>query len=680
MNQVKSNGASNTLFQHDRPNKPNRSRFDLSRLTNITADVGQIIPFDLIPTLPGDSFDLNIKFALDTLPLVQSSLTNYKVLFHWYYMKNRDLWKGWKTFITKGRSGNVDWLQIPRVNLSEKLQSPTTPYDWHNNNFKGTDPGHKNCKVDIFPLSKNSLSSFLGVPSNYDGIISVDENGDNPHLYKDYLPYTFRPNVTDPNKELTSSQLNSINKLSSTGFNPYYYPNALPFMMYQSIVKHNYVNQNLLQGNTALFPEMGDDDWILPSTFVHDYVNFVDGSMQLGVNDKVNYTGIYSSDETKVDLRLLRYAMFDDDYFTTGLPWLQRGDAQSLQFNLDMSEVDPSFSLTENDIQMYDSVFHSFPEEGFVNFGVGFDTENRSTSGLVNKIYDTDPDSESGYTPMTSSVRNNINRFLNHIRATYDTYTASSSLTANQLRTLIATSVWQERNARVDGSYNRMIFQHWALNPHSEEHLPTYIGGTAGYVNFSTIIQNSESTSNSPLGATAGYGSLQGSDNVNTFRCDDYGYIMGIMIIKPNTIYQQGVERCMSCENVFDDFIQPEFEGLSPQPILNKELYITGISSADDDMFCYQERNTSYKVRQNVNRGLFQVKPDKDILFGAFTQARWFESKPEFSYQFCVMSPDNIRRDWLAYPVYPAFRLQILSDVYATRNLSYTSEPNTFGF
>lgn len=232
---------------------------------------------------------------------------------------------------------------------------------------------------------------------------------------------------------------------------------------------------------------------------------------------------------------------------------------------------------------------------------------------------------------------------------------------------------------RVDGSYNRMIYQHWAVSPRSEEHVPVYIGGTVDYLNFSTVIQNSESSSTSPLGSTAGFGSSGGSGSVcSDFYCEDHGYIMGVMIIKPETIYQQGVDKLLT-EITFDDFAQPEFQGLSPESILNKELYVSG-NDKDNELFAYQERYTYLKVRQNVNRGLMQCKPDKDLLFSAYTQARWFDSVPKFSYQFLCMSPDNLRRDWLAYPSYPAFRCQLLSEVFATRKLAYTSEPNTFGF
>lgn len=638
MNQVKSNGASNTLFQHDRPNQPKRSKFDLSRIVNISGDPGMIIPFDCFPTLPDDQFYISQDCAIDTLPLVQASLTNYKVTFHWYYMKSRDLWKGFKTFITKGRTGNIE-LTIPRVDLN-------VPYSGID--YVTTD--ETDATVDYYPTSHHSLSSFLGVPPKFSG--KLDKITNNTWVVTDdYLPYHFElPNPFD-------------NAPMITGLTGYRYPNALPFMMYQSIVKNNYVNQNLLQGNTSLFPEEGDDDFLIPYTVGDNgegIINFLKAnSKSLPSGGKVNYTGIYSNDETDVDLRLLRYAMFDDDYFTTALPWLQRGDVHTLNFTgssdiLPVNEQNPDYI----NIQTVLTEVSGSPvrKSTFLSDGLTKFTENNQNSA--------------GYYQISSSS----------IASVLKNGTFNSSITANQLRELIAYSVWQERNARVDGSYNKMIYQHWAQNPHSEEHLPQYIGGTACYMNFSTIVQNSQTTKDSALGSTAGYGSASGSSDICSFHCPDYGYIMGIMIIRPNTFYQQGVERFLSCENTFSDFVQPEFEGLSPQPILNKELYVDSNPANNDDLFAYQERNTTYKVRQNVNRGLFQVSPDRDILFSAFTQARWFSSKPVFSYQFCVMSPDNIRRDWLAYPKYPAFRAQISSKVIAVRSLSYSSQPNTFGF
>ena len=671
MNQVKGNGASTTLFQHDRPNKPKVSRFDLSRKVNFSLDVGMIVPIDCIETLPGDSFDISLKMSLDTLPLVAPSLTNYKIVTHWHYMKKRDMWRGWKTFSTKGRSGNISWT-VPKVDLNEPIDKSA---------MSSMSINGKSSKGFHYPVAQHSLSAFLGVPPHISGeFSSPDPTSSSPvvNLNKAYLPYTYKPVQAG---DWSSQFVDAYNDAISTGFGNYSKPSALPFVMYQSVVKNNYVPQNLLQDNHALFPVEGDDEWILPVSVGTEpngtvgVANYIDGDSTMSADDKVNYSGIFSSDETKVDLRLLRYAPFDDDYFTTALPWRERGDVTTLNYDVSIDDLSVSSKLSDvGEI----SIPLRFEGDGTLVSNQFINEDDGSFNREIYNSHFSSVDYHSSLSAITSSLRNLLNS-----RSISNTVTGSAngvfSLSASQLRNLIAMSVWQERNARIDGRYNSTIYQHWAVDPRSEEHLPVYIGGTVDYLNFSTVIQNSESTSSSPLGSTAGFGSSGGDGSVcSHFVCPDHGYIMGVMIIKPETIYEQGIERFLT-EFTFEDFPQPEFEGLAPQDILNQEVFVSG-NDTDRNLFAYQERYTYYKVRQNVNRGLMQCKPDKDILFSAYTQSRWFTSVPKYSYQFCVMSPDNIRRDWLAYPSYPAFRCQLLSDVFVTRKLSYTSEPETFGF
>lgn len=654
MNQVKGTGASSTLFQHDRPNKPQVSRFDLSRKVNFSLDTGMIVPIELIETCPGDKFRISLKMALDTLPLVAPSLTNYKIVTHFYYMKKRDTWKGWKTFSTKGRSGNVN-LTVPQVDLSY-------PLDKNNGGTVVVPVNGVNKKAYgyHYPISNHSLSAFLGVPPSLNGYYGLvgESNKESAFISKNYLPNSFK--ITN-NGELTANQVKVYNDGINTGFGNYSKVSALPFVMYQSICKHFYVNPNLLQDNVALFPVEGDDDWVLPYTIANNVANYISGRSQITAKDKINVDGVYSNDETDVDLRLLRYAMFDDDYFTTALKDLQRGNVTTLSADVLNTQItsDTGF-FGVDDIQL----------------GGGSIPPNLSgvfKDGLLKAV------PTGGSSDTADNASGKLGFSIPVLASKFSVKNLTVSMTANQMRSLLAMSVWQERNMRVDGSYNRMVYQHWAISPRSEEHVPVYIGGTVDYLNFSTVIQNSESSSSSPLGSTAGFGSSGGAGSVcSDFYCEDHGYIMGVMIIKPETIYQQGVDKLLT-EITFDDFAQPEFQGLSPESILNKELYVSG-NDKDNELFAYQERYTYLKVRQNVNRGLMQCKPDKDLLFSAYTQARWFDSVPKFSYQFLCMSPNNLRRDWLAYPSYPAFRCQLLSEVFATRKLAYASEPNTFGF
>ena len=332
-------GASDTLFQHDRPNNVKRSRFDLSRITNFTADPGMIIPFDWFLCLPGDDVDIDFEFILDTLPLINPSLTSYKVLTHWYAIDLKDLWEGFETFITRGRSGNVN-LQIPQIDISYKLASDIDYYPW-------TDAPNDVVKADVYPNGSHSLQAFLGIPPASTGIFTGLKSSTNgsPSISKAYLPYVLAPKV---GTNFTNSQSGAFYAARRTGFNTFSKCSALLFMAYQNIVKYNYVNQNLLQNNHSLFPVKGDHDWFLP--YEATTTNYVDYPSNTAAEADTNnpktfrYDGVFTDSDTVTRLDQLRYAMFDDDYFTTGLPWLQRGDVTAA--GIDISIPDDLFNIS----------------------------------------------------------------------------------------------------------------------------------------------------------------------------------------------------------------------------------------------------------------------------------------------------------------------------------------------
>lgn len=649
MQQIRTQGAID-LEDHARPNKPQKSRFNLSRTINLTAEPGMIIPIDVFPVLPGDDLDIDTEMIMDTLPLAAPSLTRYKVTVHWYYMKARDTWKGFKTFWTRGRTGKITDKVVPTINAKLRIRAEWTQ------KIKNTDQ-----ICDCYALGYHSLTSYL---TGYPNDISGDPRGTGTEIILNQTkPYTIVPKL----EQTLRNEVINLEKTEHKNISQNPLINAMPYVMYQSIVKNNYVNENLLQDNTALFPEEGDDDWILP--YNATTVNFIgrgetnndewnDALPQNPSDWTYDYTGIYHNTDKRVRLDLLRYAMFDDDYFTSGLPWLQRGEAKTL--DVDITDLSGEITTTTTAISQ---AVRTGQTQGY--------QELQSSGGSLSV-----PGSQALYTGainlMSAPIANALSVSMQG--------NAQTTLTTNALREMIALQVWMERNARVNGSYNMMTYQHWMVNPNSEEHKPIYFGGSVDYVTFTNVIQNSESTENSPLGTTAGFGTAGGSSRVGHIRCNDYGYVMGILIIRQNTQYTQGFEHFWRHEQVFEQMVQPEFQGLSPEPIYNDEIYISGDENEDKGLFCYQERYQYLKQRINANRGLFTASPTRDRLFSAYTQARWFEEKPTFSYQFLVMSPDNIRRDMLAYPNYPMFRIQFATKAYVTRELAYASEPNTFGF
>lgn len=620
-------GSNNSIFNHDVPPKVRRSSFPLSRKRDFTLDAGAIVPVDLIETVPGDSFEISVRYILKTMPLVVAPFTSYKVRTHWYYCPLYYLWKGAPTFYTKGRSGAIS-LSAPMIKNFRSFISSESSDD------------------DVVYSVPQSLSSYLGIPTQF-----IQTSSSN----FPYFSYGDSDSSSIPGRSL-----------------PYNGLSALPFFMYQKIYRFAYVVPNLLQDNKVWFPDDISDGWRIKydksnirltsnnfynnGSFVPDGFNnsqFSTDPLPAHSSPKVN--------DVAVNIFQLRYATFENDRFTTALPWSQRGQAPQIDVSIGASFTDMKIDIPASS---FDSRFQYSSDGESWN-----DTYMEYTGSDVSISY--------------SGTGSGILRSVSPTTDTRLDFTGQASVTGasfslNQFRELVALSVWQERNARTQGDYNETVYAHFGHDPHHTDFEPIYIGGTSDIVYFGDVIQTSESTEGNPMGKEAGLGQLQASGDVGFFRADDYGYIMGVMIIQPETVYSQSIEKLWFRE-VQEDLFTPEDEGLGLQEILKGELMPTGTTS-DNDLFGYQERNTEYKIRDNQAIGFFGLPPSVDAMFSAYSQSRQFASQPSLSHQFITMSPENMRRDMLAVPSYPMFKCTFASMIRGHRPMAYKSVPQTFGF
>lgn len=644
-------GANGDIFAQDIAKNTDWSNFDLSRITNLTGDTGMIIPFDWFETIPKDKFRISAEVALESMPTITNMLTPYHVRTHWYYVRNSDLWAGFNTMITKGRTGDISWT-IPQVNVNENYRDGKITFS-----------------------VPHSLQSFLGIQPKY-GINT--ENEETWEYLKNYFAWGYAN--TSIEDAYTKTNYNAITDGVS----------ALPFMAYQSIYKYNYSDQNLLTDNHSMFPEEGDSDWRIPAKGNPTYINqlkYEDNQIKaIHSTDLQGATlrGLAQNTDSAFQLLTLRYAMYEDDAFTTSLPWPQRGTAETLEANI----TDLTAQITGQTAAIKYPVVASFgsAEGGDINV---------STSDRRDYRYGSASATDNGYIlKITNSLTGtgaplNVNVKASDIASrltTTLTGEAQVAITANDLRKLIAMSVWQERNAQVNGSYNSMIWIHYKHNPKVQEHYPVYIGGTSDYIKFGEIMSTVETEEN-PQGTITSNGKLYLDQEVGEFECPDYGIIMGILIITPMTTYNTTTQKEFF-KKTAEDFYFPEFDNLGAMPILNKEIYTAGDAETDNNLFGYAKNRYYWmKTRQNVNRGLFQMPSTysttadaKDSYFSAGTQAREFEETPELNTTFKTIDPISQRRDWLAYPNEPMFKIQVASKINASRPMAYNSQPETFGF
>lgn len=661
-------GSNNEIYNHDVPAKVRRSQFPLSRKRNFTLDPGALVPIDLIETVPGDSFKISCEYLIKSMPLKVAPFTSFTIRTHWYFCALHDLWKGAETFVSKGMSGNIE-LQFPTLNrlfLSRVPVEASAIYD-DDDEYTG-----------YYYDGPQSLASYFGLrPGHY-----VAEIGEN-------LPFESSYHF-EPGLEVRSG-------VNSTGINPIPYGgiNVLPFLMYQKIYRMGYVVPNLLSTNKVWFPDDISDGWRIN----YAQTNYYDGLFH-PTNDIRNEPYYFqrfvpSVEDQAVNLLELRYALFESDRFTEALPWATRGTAPKIDVDTTVripamggSVNDPHVSILFPGGVRKPIVVHGdyVPETEGSDRALDF----RSFSQLSQDYADYRMVGGLGRLYAVDSLISNTRSVLpdnnpHHLGlldpgVTFPAHTASVSglgFSLNQFRELVALSVWQERNARTQGSYNETIYAHFNVSPKHKDFEPRYIGGTTDIISFEDVIQTSASTAGgTPQGTQTGIASTHAGGDVCYFNTNDYGYIMGIMFIQPETVYTTGIEKLWT-RKTMEDLYFPEDEGLGLQEILNREIFVTG-GADDNGLFGYTERNTEYKARENRDIGFFALEQDK--MFTAQSSSRRFSSLPKLSHEFVTMTPNNLNRDFAAVPSYPIFRCSYATRLSAVRPMSYKNIPETFGF
>lgn len=315
-------------------------------------------------------------------------------------------------------------------------------------------------------------------------------------------------------------------------------------------------------------------------------------------------------------LTTLRKRAWEKDYFTSALPFAQRGPAVGIPFG------DAQVTYLEQAIVIDSDT--GLPKESNAYLGVTEPpADGGIDGGLISSASVTVPPGASG---QRASIQN-----IDEIAV---------SGTINELRRSMALQRWLEKNARGGARYVESNLSHFGVKS-SDGRLqrPEYLGGGKTPVVMSEVLstfQSDDSESDSPIALAdmAGRGVSTGMSNRWKRGFEEHGYVIGIISVLPKTAYQQGIPKHFQR---FDklDFAWPLFANIGEQEVLNKELFYDGNTQTNpySGTFGYQSRYAEYKY------GCSTVHGEMKTSLAFWHMGRIFTSQPELNQNFIEADP-----------------------------------------
>nr|WEW54477.1 MAG: major capsid protein [Microvirus Sku13] len=680
------------VVNKEKNNNVPRYGHDRSFFKHASFAFGKLYPVLCEEVLPGESIRINSSFGLQALPMVFPVQSAIRASIHYFYVRNRNLYKDWQDFIfntkqnlTQPRIGKNSPISFATGSLADYLGVPTRL------------PQNVNAAL-FFPID---ISSSVKKESSDYAMVGVP-SGSTAHQYFLYRSYENIRNTSKRSSSLIKYafvDFSNLRSLFSSGdtlgesiklklISPFITGVAssskCEIIVYDDSTDTYLSSSNYLQVEKSSTVE-GEFFITLPVNWLTHVVKDLGSSLHRCI--------IYFE---SFAVRVQPKAPDEQTFF------MQTKDSYAVS-DIDLSSVARSVNpflngwkpLLAYPFRVYESIYNAFYRNQQLDPLLDAEGRPEYNDFLVNKeggedndmydfhykLWESDiftsclPSPQQGAAPLVGIVNaetqsiafrdedGNV-RYVKpnvskdgqslesidvsdedkNIEVLSIERAVMQGISINDFRNVNAFQKYLELNLRKGFRYKDLVKGHFDVDIRYDElNMPEFLGGVSQDLNVTRIISSSDTLSadgGKPLGAIAGNADMIGKQNHTiTKYCDEAGFIMGVLCITPVPVYTQVLPPYFS-RYTYLDYFTPEFANIGMTPILKSDLSPLQAFTEDptkiNDVFGYQQPWASYKRNLDTAHGLFRTELRNMLL------NRTFDSVPKLGKEFIEIRPRGL--------------------------------------
>ncbi len=679
----------------DYQNKPNRNAFDLSKTNNLTFNFGELIPCYCRETLPGDTFKIDAAMGLRFMPLAFPIQTKCRAYVHFFYQRNKNLWKDFYDFINgndklmgktlvppfMNKSYNLnqnlttgslgDYLGLPTVSFRH-VQVPTDTLDYFTglsniggtiesvlgpnqmfSLFPGTSSSYERYQDLTLALEKIPLPNRAGTLSQFSYVATTGDSWQ-------FMPFVYNPTPHLNTTIIIDFPINSFTfsldncRIVIFGGTANDTKILVPQCSYYSDNKNNVYTRVQFDLPYSELPQPFANIFYVVSTFTQQQISTLVPPTVIGnslsIDDAVNTRqGSMIQRSGDIPVSALPFRCYESIYNA-----FYRDDRNNPRldehgkpiYNKYLPSDDGGVDKNEYSIHYRNWELDQFtsavksPQQGVAPL-VGITSKGEVTFAYDGREYtfstDTADDADTiTKVNVTEDVPNAVARSIVNV--------ATSGISINDFRNVNSYQRWLETNIRRGLKIKDQALARWGVSPSdSVLGMPEFIGGFSVDVDINTVVNTSAQGDVSLGDYAANATAFGGSKHQISHFCDDYGFIMGIVSIVPVPVYSQLMNKMWFRHEALD-YYAPEFSNIGLQPVLYRELCpleCDPLDSSEDiphplDTFGYQRPYYDYVCDNDEAHGLFRTNLSQFLL------TRQFLKPPKLDSDFLTVLPNTL--------------------------------------